>query len=143
MGTLDYIYRRKLETYRGRIAITSGGWTFAPTKAEIKKVLASGNPHIHESVDGTGKKIYLVSRRSVFCYNPAIGDYPKSSESELWFVPWSVCRKCEHYRKSTRKRRYPACDWRRKRLGGTAGAAKATVKIFEEAVKTADKMIGN
>jgi hypothetical protein len=137
MSTLSQLIKDQNEAYNGRIWYTPGNWVFEPTPQQLKLRNRSRK-------DATGREMYLVRQRGVDCFNPDVGEgqYPKSTSSSCWFIPWSVCRKCQYYRKGgTDGLRYPHCAWLRERRGGDRGAAKARIAALGKAIKFADEMM--
>lgn len=135
---LGQIFRKLQEDCNGRITITAGCWVFEPPR----HYKLNGNER--QSTDATGQTMTLIGKQGVFCPNPEIGDgnFPQSTRSGIWFVPWSFCRKCEYYRKTGEDGlRYPHCNWIRLCRGGDRGAAEETLGIVKAAAKFADEMV--
>jgi len=139
MNIIDEIYKRNLETRRGRIHFFPGNWVFNPTKAQ----LARSGKHIHTSTDATGQKMYCIKQQGAWCNNSdKAKGYPKDKEREAWYLPAHVCRKCEHHQKGKRRGvpRYPTCAWRASK-NARSGAASDTQKIIVDAMVLVDEIM--
>lgn len=139
MTIFDRIVRQLAYECNGRIYTTSGCWVFQVPKNYPK------DAHLLKGTDATGKPMFCIGKKGVFCPNPDVGEntYPQSKDSRIWFVPHSVCRKCQHYCKTGSNRlRYPHCDWVRSRRGGNAGAVINTARVYIDVLDFADRMIG-
>jgi hypothetical protein len=78
----------------------------------------------------------VIKRRGVCCPSADVGkNYPLSKDrAAMWFVPYSVCSKCRHYRKAKKGMPYPHCAHARQQRGGAAGAAEALTGILSRAM---------
>lgn len=135
MNALGQIYRSRIEACQGRIEICSGNWIFD------ENVTPSDTTY-HHGTDATGRATTLVKQRGVWCLNPEVaeGKYPENKDRKMWFVPWKVCRKCEHYRK-TGKLRFPHCALTRQKRGGRSGAARDMLGLYNKAAKEAKELL--
>jgi len=135
VSILDDIYRGQQERCNARINRTPCNWVFDPGNAD----------RIKTSVDANGREMILIHQPGVICFSPGAGPaFPESNQGKQhWYVPYKVCRKCQHYRKGgTDRLRYPHCQWTRERCGGNAGAARETLGMMNAAVERANEIIG-
>jgi len=146
MNILNHILKARLEKRNGRIHTFPGNWVFKPTPAQVERTIARNQNSLLERVDADGVKMVLIHQRSVRCPRADLcqGKYPRSSESERWFLPLHVCRKCEHHQKGGRRGtpRYPCCKYQASD-NPQAEAVADTMGIFNEAVEQANKIMGN
>lgn len=139
MTTLDRIARERAFACNGRIRTTGGCWVFELPEHYPR----DGN--ILKGTDATGRPMFCISKKGVFCSNPEVGKdvFPESNDSPHWYVPHSVCRKCQDYCKGgTNGLKYPHCDWVRSKRGGNLGAVLETAQIYSDAVDFAESIVG-
>lgn len=149
MGILDRIFREMFEDKAGKIHISSGGWDFNPSASLIQKTIARnpnfyrGNPHIRKDADG--KEMTLVHRRTVSCPNPEVESekFPRCQNKvglSSWYIPHSICRKCQYHRKSEHKYRFPRCLFKASQ-NPQMEALKGTMECFGNAVREANQLL--
>jgi len=160
---MNDIYRRGLESARGKITFASGLWEWCDDPPTEILAAFEADPekttYFHYTDEGTNgfimykfhkthKRFYrLVKGPSVFCWHPqwADEDYvPDGKRSDMHYVPSRLCKRCEHYRKGgsvNRKVRYPTCGWRASDAPEQDAAGKV-LGIFAEATKLTEEMLG-
>ncbi len=150
MGILDRIFKEMFEDKAGRIHAISAGWDFNPSKSLIKRTIERnpnfyrGKPYIRKDADE--KEMTLIRRRTVSCPNPEVerGKFPRSQNKDgpsRWYIPYSICRKCEYHRKSEHKYRFPRCLFRAS-INPIQAAIEETQGILSKAVDEAKKIMG-
>jgi hypothetical protein len=136
-SSLAYLADRIVEQCNGRINRIGSTWVFAEDAP--KKLITR-----FRSKSASGREIVLIRKAGVHCTNPGADvAWPKSSNSEHWFVPWSVCSRCREYRRGGNDGlRYPHCNYERKARGGTRGAAWEMEAAMKDALKMVDDLMG-
>lgn len=112
---ISHMMERMEWAARGRIHFMQRMWRFmAADDPTPVGNYAKPNGQIERlvRVDSSGRKYELVPIRSVYCPHPQWEGCDYVPGERGYNVPASVCRKCEQYRKSTNKVRYPTCAWR-------------------------------
>jgi len=136
----DSLFKAAEERRNGRIHTWPGHWRLKGSN--------DGTPGEYterfDRDDDLGRPMELVTLKCIRCdWDKWESDYAKSDK--WYWIPWRICKKCEHYIKGERKRggiRYPCCRRKRSRTP-KQDAAKDVLSAFSKAVDDANQIIGN
>ncbi len=128
----------------GRIHFVRSGYAFcdqgAVTKSGIK---------LYPVIDADGKQASAALKESVSnCEAQELcrGKYPMFSRREgqrlVFYVPRSVCRKCQYYLKSERRRHFACCSHLRDRRVDASSPLVQLVSMTDQAVDRAKEILG-